>query len=68
MSDRMERVEEQRRQRAEAKSAAPAPELPGIAECEDCSALVRAERMKAHEQWHNQQQDWWHEVWTGEQR
>ena len=39
-----------------------------IAECEECFALVRAERMSAHEAWHNRQDDNWRQVWTGETR
>ncbi|WP_242892473.1 hypothetical protein [Actinomadura litoris] len=28
------------------------PNAPDVAECDECFALVRSERMKAHDHWH----------------
>jgi len=39
-----------------------------FAECDECFALVRAEREQAHQQWHAFQQDRWREMWTGERQ
>lgn len=39
---------------APARSAQPSADKPEVAECPECFALVRPERLRAHEYWHDE--------------